>query len=363
MSDPQDDKLFEAVSEALRAGPGSGAWAEAQRALTAEGIPAGDERRRLLLARQRLDRGKGWRQVYPKAGFTRRVMHAVERAAADRQNGFAGGRVAGWLWACGLICLAVLLAGGVWWGIASNRSDPGRDAVSAAVMTVPLAAVDFGSTWPASTRIVGGLPLNFAAQAKALDGATSFGLGFSVADLGRDYAGAAVVYDKPLDIAAGVAVEADLVLSLPEVSAETAADGDWVVQLFVSSDLPTDPQRGTGGAEISVSVGKPVGSPSDLPAGHSAAAVTPLLMVSPGDGNLARLTAETRYTAGTVGLRLKVLGQHASVEVNGREVWAGKHSLTAATGHYAGVRLLGRGQVGRSGLVVQQMRILSLPQQ
>lgn len=362
MSDPQDDKLFEAVSEALRAGPGSAAWAEAQRALTAEGIPAGDERRRLLLARQRLDRGKGWRQVHPKPGFTRRVMRAVDQAAVDGQSGASGGRLAGWLWAGGLICLAAVLAAGVWWGIASSRADPGREAVSAAVMTVPLGAVDFGSTWPASTRIVGALSLNFSGEARATDGSVSRGLGYSAVDVGREYAGAAVIYDRAVDIVAGVAIEADLVLGSADRSSSQVSDGDWVVQLFVANELPTDQQRGTGGAEIAVSVGKPVGSLSGPSAGGAAAA-DPLLMVSPGDGNLARLTAETRYGEGPVRLRLKVLGQYASVDVNGREIWAGRHSLTAAAGHYAGVRLVGRGRVGTSGVVIQQMRVLSLPQQ
>jgi hypothetical protein len=134
--------------------------------------------------------------------------------------------------------------------------------------------------------------------------------------------------------------------------------------LFVCSELPADPQRGTGGTEVSVSVGKAVGDAVEAPAAQmTSVASGPLLIIASGDGNLARLSAENRYVSGLVRLRLKVLGQYASVEVNGREVWAGKHALNAASDHYAGVRLLGKGPVGTSGVVVQQMRVLSLPPQ
>lgn len=85
-----------------------------------------------------------------------------------------------------------------------------------------------------------------------------------------------------------------------------------------------------------------------------------MLMVAPGDGNLVPLAADDRYVGGSTTMKLKILRDYASLEINGREVWSGRHALGPGNNaRYAGVRLLARGQLAEVPIVVKQMRLLT----
>ena len=76
------DQFLKLLSEALRAGPGSPQWHEAVNELKNSTLADADEYRMLINAREHLESGRDYRSIRAGAGFTRKVMSAIDEEAA-----------------------------------------------------------------------------------------------------------------------------------------------------------------------------------------------------------------------------------------------------------------------------------------
>src|SRR3954471_10048772 len=83
------DPMFQLLTDALRAGPGSPEWHQAVGKLRAGGMEHGDEYQMLIDAREHLESGKEYRSVRAGAGFTRKLLDGI-----DREEPQGGGRAA-----------------------------------------------------------------------------------------------------------------------------------------------------------------------------------------------------------------------------------------------------------------------------
>src|SRR5438105_4844086 len=81
--DNGDQQLFELVTDALRAGPGTPQW---QAALGALPQTAADEYTQLSQIRESLESGRAYREIHPGPAFTRDVMAGVERESQRRDR-------------------------------------------------------------------------------------------------------------------------------------------------------------------------------------------------------------------------------------------------------------------------------------
>src|SRR5947207_13523947 len=76
------DQFLKLLTEALRAGPGSPQWHEAVNHLKSSSLADADEYRMLINAREHLESGRDYRSIRAGAGFTRKVMSAIDEEAA-----------------------------------------------------------------------------------------------------------------------------------------------------------------------------------------------------------------------------------------------------------------------------------------
>src|SRR5262249_44869987 len=81
--DFESDQFLTLLTDALRAGPGSPAWHEAVNKLRQEGVQGADEYKMLLDTRQNLQSGKPYREIRAGAGFTKKVMSAIDEEASS----------------------------------------------------------------------------------------------------------------------------------------------------------------------------------------------------------------------------------------------------------------------------------------
>src|SRR5438105_4756971 len=79
--DLNDERMFELVTEALRAGPGSPQWHQAVTLLRESG-ESGEDYAVLLAAREHLESGREYRAVKAGPKFTRKVMEEIDKEAA-----------------------------------------------------------------------------------------------------------------------------------------------------------------------------------------------------------------------------------------------------------------------------------------
>lgn len=155
-----DEKLFETVTEGLRAGPGTVAWEDAMRAVRSLGLASGGEDLETLAqVRRHLQAGRSWREIRAGEGFTRKLMARLDEASAEGRKGSGGGRVAKWI-----AGLAVGVVGAVLvWAVVSavrdvagGRAGQAGGGVGGEVRYgAPLWVWDFSRPWPARTAIRG----------------------------------------------------------------------------------------------------------------------------------------------------------------------------------------------------------------
>src|SRR5215207_9469757 len=90
--DFQTDEKLKALSEALRAGPGSPQWRDAVSEWSAGNESS--EHELLLRVREHLASGKSYREIRAGAGFTRLVMEGIEQEQAKQSSRRTGGSAA-----------------------------------------------------------------------------------------------------------------------------------------------------------------------------------------------------------------------------------------------------------------------------
>src|SRR5215218_9833460 len=76
------DPLFQLLTDALRAGPGSPEWHQAVAKLREGGAEHADEYRLLITAREHLESGKDYRSVRAGPGFTRKLLDNLDKEQA-----------------------------------------------------------------------------------------------------------------------------------------------------------------------------------------------------------------------------------------------------------------------------------------
>lgn len=83
-SPAESDPLFQLLTDALRAGPGSPQWADALAKLRDGGVQGADEYKLILRAREDIELGRDYRKVSAGPGFTRKVLEGIEREGMRR---------------------------------------------------------------------------------------------------------------------------------------------------------------------------------------------------------------------------------------------------------------------------------------
>src|SRR4051794_25434770 len=109
------DQFLKLLTEALRAGPGSPQWHEAVNQLKSTTLAEADEYRMLVNAREHLESGRDYRSIRAGAGFTKKVMAAIDQeSAAATQSSAPPSATMIALLAAGLILAVIIVVGVIW---------------------------------------------------------------------------------------------------------------------------------------------------------------------------------------------------------------------------------------------------------
>jgi hypothetical protein len=310
----EQDPMFQLLTDALRAGPGSPEWREAVSKLK-DANGASDEYSLILQARERLESGKEWRSIRAGAGFTRKIMDALEREEAPGGRGIPTAKIVAII-AVGV--LITLIATGIYY--ASNTPSAQQSAVSDlnnVFFAQTISAATFEDATPTGWRAIGALPL---AAAGALSPTTI--------PAGVGYIGGGLVCETPAPAHQPFCVEAQLRLE--------KLSEDVIPQVFVTDDPTFSSDRGTSGHELVWLAG-----------------ADGMRVVLP-DGRVAQSEA-LRPSRNPQMVRIQVGKSGAIVEFAGRKIWSGPHQLREGQPWYVGVRFL-----AKSGSAVQQESFTSV---
>jgi hypothetical protein len=309
------DPLFQLLTDALRAGPGSPEWHQAVTRLRDGGMKDADEYKLLVSVREHLESGRDYRSVRPGPGFTRKLLGRLDEEGGPgaRRRGLPTATLVAIV--SGVVLLAVVVVVGVQ---LFNRgpvdTPPAKivdlersffpTEVAQATFEGPSASVPPGwkqiGQWPLEATPAGLHPQPTTAPAAAIGGAL-------VAPEG-------IPADEPF------AAEVTLQLQKPS--------DDVIVEFFVSADDNFSPDRATSGNELvwllrglrqRVVLGEEAKQQADVP--------RPRVRGDRGEMN-RELT-----------VRILVNRDVAIVESNKQRLWAGPHGLPAKP-RQVGVRFL-----------------------
>lgn len=331
-----DSQLFERVTEALRAGPGTSAWEEALRALGAAGGDAQAEAELLARVRRHLESGHSWREIGAGEKFTSKLMRQLDEPVKP-----AGPSITAWI--AGLAVFTVVGLG-VWGVVSAMRSSGsgntgevnvtgggsgvgGRPAMpDVLAFTSPKVVWDFGSPWPGRTKLVGKLPLQ----------ASGDGLRPVIGKLsGGQSEATAAFLEVPLQASEPVVVEVTW-----EMPVLDRLSPGLVAQLFLTNTTTLDGVTTLTETEWVWQADK-----------TGVRVITPKLEV-------ASLPALARDGDGRVTLRIILAGERASVESGGQTVWTGDVGVGAQGARFVGVRFLGKDEVVGPVPTVKMIRVL-----
>ena len=166
-----------------------------------------------------------------------------------------------------------------------------------------------------------------------LDVQAKQGLRPLLTDLTSDFQGGGVFYDKTLAADAAFAIEAAIVLP--------RASDDVAVEVFVSDDPNFTGSSATSARELAF-----------LARNGSASVILP-------GGRVEGSPTKLPVSRTPINVRVTISGDEASVEMNAKKLWAGKHNLDATKHRLAGVRFLAREGKDNAAPVVQSVRILA----
>jgi hypothetical protein len=340
------DPMFQLLTDALRAGPGSPEWHQAVGKLRAGGMEYADEYQMLIEAREHLESGKEYRSVRAGAGFTRKLLDGI-----DKEEPPGGGR-SGWLPTANVIAalsaLAILavLAVVVYqlWPRPTPDMGPTITELENAFFPTQVAAATFdeppgaaagnGAEPPTGWASIGQLKLETTRPGLR----PSPGTGAATSPVGGGLVASATVGpEEPF------AAEAILRLG--------RATDDLIIEFFVSADpAGFSADRATSSDELVWSL---QGSRQQVFLdGRQAAEGRRPEMPRPD-------ASRTGDAANGVPVRILVNRDRAIVEVNKHKLWSGPHGLAAQPRH-VGVRFLRVGGTGRNGegAVVRAIKVV-----
>ncbi len=297
----EQDPLFQLLTDALRAGPGSPEWRDAVSKLK-DSSSAPDEYSLILQARERLESGKEWRSIRAGAGFTRKIMDALDREDATGGRGIPTAKIVAII-AVGV--LVTLVAAGIYY--ASSAPSLEQSAVSDlnnVFFAQTISTATFDTETPTGWRAIGALPLT-----------ASSALTPTTIPAGVGYIGGGLVCETPAPAHQPFCVEAQLRL-------EKLSD-DVIPQVFVTDDPTFSPDRGT--------------SPHEL---VWLAGAEGMRVVLP-DGRVAQAES-LRASRDPQIVRIEVGKSGAIVEFSSKKIWSGPHQLRPDQPWYVGVRFLAK---------------------
>jgi hypothetical protein len=321
----ETDAFLNLLTDALRAGPGSPQWHEAvSRLRDGQNSPELDDYRLLVRAREDLESGREYRSVRAGAAFTRKVMQQIDDEAAGATKGIQSTTLITLLAAVGIVGVIVIIAVILLRG--GDRTFTAQD----------LAATPFTTTI-VSSDLAQGIPIEWRA----------FGVEPVVPNMGQglhggpsksgddDYAAGGIVSATSYAPAQSFAIEASVRMDKPTSNA--------ILRVFV--------------AEENVSSGTTTTTaPRELVAELNNGTVTAFKP----DGSLAGEAVKVPSDRDEpIHVTIKMDGQFAVVEVDGKPVFAGAHGLAPGKPRWPGLRFLTRGPgTAADDVVVQSIRVL-----
>ena len=336
------DPLFQLLTDALRAGPGSPEWHQAVAKVREGGVSPSehaDEFRVLVAVREHLESGRDWRTVRAGPGFTRKLFDRLdEEDHGGRRRGLPAATLIALLG--GLVIVGVLAV--VAWQLIPHGTTGGDRTVKPniqeleqAYFPTEVAAATFdaaGGTGPAPAlppmwQSVGKLDLEVAKP------------GLRPAPGGPTDVGGALLAPDTLPADEPFEVDVKLQLGRP---AE-----DVIVQAFVSADADFSPDKATSGNEIVWSLRGPQ---QQVILGQTPQKEAPRPAPPPAGDKPQTLT-----------VRILVSKDAAVVQTDGQPLWSGTHGLPANP-RRVGIRFLRAGpkaaDKGHEPAAVQSIRIL-----
>ena len=343
----ETDEKLKALSEALRAGPGSPQWREAVSQWSAAETAARESEHQLLLrVREHLASGKGYREIRAGAGFTRLVMEGIDQEEANRSARMTGGSAA-WIAAISalvIIGVVAMVAFIVW-----PRPDKPAPAPSpASTLPANLERTRFVTTIESSTFIDSISPQwqTFGSLTLTADGALrplsetptpTPALAPAPGSTEPGFKGGGIYYD--------LALPADQPFSIETSIAIRKNSKDVVVQVFVTDQRDFEGKSSTTPHELAWTLKDGEGN-IVLPDGRV-------------EGNTFRAGGGSNQS---VDLRMALNQTDGVVEVNGQRLWTGAHHLDPKRPRTIGIRFLGRERAAGTNaldrLSVQNVRIL-----
>jgi hypothetical protein len=326
--DVESDPLFELLTDALRAGPGSPAWHSAVQKLRGAGAEGSDEYRLLYAARERLESGREFRSVRAGPQFTRRLFTEIDSIPANTP-GVPTANVIVLLSSLAILAVLgsvgfLLLRGG------SQPSPTSQQDLATIYFPQDLASATFEGRIPPAWQTIGKLPLQTDGALRPTAVPMKVG----------EYVGGGVVLDEPLMPDEPFAVEA--LLSVPE------AGGDFIAEVFVADSTDFDERRAT--------------SPSELVWLLDGRAQRVMVR-----GRNKGQVAQVRDVTKPLTVRIVVEGQRGLVQSRsgdpmGNEetvkLWEGSHGLAPDKSRHVGVRFI-RGAGESKGVAeVRSVRVL-----
>jgi hypothetical protein len=300
--DFQSDPQLIALTDALRAGPGSPQWRDAVNRLREQGGDQADEYLLLCTAREHLASGRSYREIHAGPGFSRKVMQAVEQEQTGGPSRVAptAGMIA--LLSSIVVIVVVASVGYILWRSSGTKTGPRGDLSQ--VYFTETVLKDSLDAAPQGWRLVGALPLTFDKGLRPGDAPAG----------DAEFVGGALLWEQ--SVLSSKPMQIDVTLRLP------APESKLVAQVFVTDDPSFSDIRAT--------------SPHELAWTYRAGAAT----VALASGRLEPATFNSGAKQQSLDVRIQFDAQSAAIDTGGKRLWSGEHGLDPGKPRFVGVRFL-----------------------
>ena len=305
--DFESDQRLRLLTDALRAGPGSPEWRDAIAQLRGDVQGIGlDDRDLLLRVREHLASGKSYREIRAGAGFTRKVIEAVDREAEQRNGPAVDANWIALISALVLVGVISVIAYFVW-----PKSGDGN--------TAPAAARTLANTYFVTTAesisfddSIGQNWMTFGSLGLMADN----GLRPVINQSSDQFRGGGIYWDRPIPADQPFAVEGSIAIPRSTPAA--------IVQFFVTDQKDFAGKSATSSHELALS----------LKNGE-------VNLIMP-DGRVAGQSLRLKNQKQTLDVRIAMDQENVLVEANHQRIYEDKHGLEAKS-RTVGMRFVARG--------------------
>jgi len=341
--DFETDEKLKALTEALRAGPGSPQWREAVSQWSAS--ESGESEHQLLLrVREHLASGKSYREIRAGAAFTRLVMDGIDQEEAKRSARMTGGSAA-WIAAISalvIVGVVAMIAFMVWPRGDNKPAPPSAENLERTKFLTTLESASFADSIPPQWQTFGNLTLTADGGLRPLAESAA-----SAPTTERGFKGGGIYWDSALPAAQSFSVEIS-------IAVKKSPGKDVAVQVFISDQRDFEGRSSTTPHELAWTLKDGEGN-IVLPDGRV-------------DGTTFRAGGAAGGSASNQGIDLRMALNQTDgvVEINGKRFWSGAHQLDAARPRTIGLRFLTRTRAGAGAggnnaaerVSVQSVRVL-----